>query len=103
DRDSRVRANAGKALYKYNKERGMVVLTEMCKSDDQWMRLSGAWAMGEIGSQSAAEILLSLLQDSWEFVRERAAKSLEKILTQKKEEIEKTLLEAIKSALDKKK
>ena len=102
DRDSRVRANAGKALYKYNKEKAMVVLTEMCKSDDQWMRLSGAWAMGEIGSQSAAEILLSLLQDSWEFVRERATKSLEKILTQKKEEIEKTLLEKIESALTQK-
>ncbi|MBA7540533.1 hypothetical protein ES705_32832 [subsurface metagenome] len=99
DRDSRVRANAGKALYKFNKEKAMVMLTEMCKSDDQWMRLSGAWAMGEIGSQTAAEILLSLLQDSWEFVRERAAKSLEKILTQKKEEIETTLLERIESAL----
>ncbi len=99
DRDSRVRANAGKALYKYNKEKAMVVLTEMCKSSDQWMRLSGAWALGEIGSQSAAEILLSLLKDSWEFVRERTAKSLEKILTQKKEEIGKTLLERIESAL----
>ncbi|HUW22504.1 MAG TPA: HEAT repeat domain-containing protein [bacterium] len=99
DRDSRVRANAGKALYKYNKEKAMVVLTEMCKSSDQWMRLSGAWALGEIGSQSAAEILLSLLQDSWEFVRERAAKSLEKILTQKKKEIERTLLERIESVL----
>ncbi len=102
DRDSRVRANAGKALYKYNKEKAMVVLTGMCKSNDQWMRLSGAWALGEIGSQSAAEILLSLLQDSWEFVRKRAAKSLEKILTQKKEEIEKTLLEKIESALTQK-
>ncbi len=99
DRDSRVRANAGKALYKYNKEKAMVVLTEMCKSSDQWMRLSGAWALGEIGSQSAAEILLSLLKDSWEFVRKRAAKSLEKILTQKKEEIEKTLVERIESTL----
>ncbi len=99
EKDSRIRANAGKALYKYNKEKAMVVLTEMCKSDDQWMRLSGAWALGEIGSQTAAEILLSLLQDSWEFVRERAAKSLEKILTQKKEEIERTLLERIESAL----
>jgi len=99
DRDSRVRANAGKALYKYNKEKAMVVLTEMCKSSDQWMRLSGAWALGEIGSQSAAEILLSLLQDSWEFVRKRAAKSLEKIVTQKKEGIERTLLERIESVL----
>jgi len=99
DRDSRVRANAGKALYKYNKEKAMVVLTEMCKSSDQWMRLSGAWVLGEIGSQSAAEILLSLLQDSWEFVRERTAKSLEKILTEKKEEIERTLLERIESVL----
>ena len=99
DRDSRVRANAGKALYKYNKEKAMVVLTEMCKSDDQWMRLSGAWALGEIGSQSAAEILLSLLKDSWEFVKKRAVKSLEKILTQKKEEIGKTLLERIESVL----
>ncbi len=99
DRDSRVRANAGKALYKYNKERAMVVLTGMCKSDDQWMRLSGAWALGEIGSKSASEILLSLLQDPWEFVRKRAAKSLEKIVTEKKEEIEKSLLERIESAL----
>lgn len=99
DRDSRVRANAGKALYKYNKEKAMVVLTEMCKSSDQWMRLSGAWVLGEIGSQTAAEISLSLLQDSWEFVRERAVKSLEKILTQKKEKIETTLLERIESAL----
>jgi len=102
DRDSRVRANAGKALYKYNKEKAMVVLTGMCKSDDQWMRLSGAWAMGEIGSKTAAEILLSLLEDSWEFVRQRAAKSLEKILTQKKEGIEASLLETIASALKKK-
>ncbi|TET40505.1 MAG: HEAT repeat domain-containing protein [Elusimicrobia bacterium] len=99
DRDSRVKANAGKALYKYNKEKAMVVLTEMCKSSDQWMRLSGAWALGEIGSQSAAEILLSLLQDPWEFVRKRAAKSLEKILTEKREEIEESLLERIESAL----
>ena len=58
--------------------------------------------MGEIGSQTAAEILLSLLQDSWEFVRKRATKSLEKILTQKKEEIEGTLLERIESALTQK-
>ncbi|MDH5173903.1 MAG: HEAT repeat domain-containing protein [Elusimicrobiota bacterium] len=99
DRDSRVRANAGKALYKYNKEKAMVVLTEMSKSDDQWMRLSVAWALGEIGSKTAAEILLSLLQDSWEFVRKRAAKSLEKILIEKKEEIEANLLETIASAL----
>ena len=74
----------------------------MSKSDDQWMRLSGAWALGEIGSKTAAEILLSLLQDSWEFVRQRAAKSLEKILTQKKEGIEANLLETIASALKKK-
>ena len=102
DRDSRVRANAGKALYKYDREKAMVVLTGMCNSDDEWMRLSGAWAMGEIGSKTAAEILLSLLQDSWEFVRKRAAKSLEKILTEKKEEIEASLLERIESALKKK-
>ena len=99
DRESRIRANAGKALYKFNKEKAMVILTDMCKSDDQWMRLSGAWALGEVGSQTGAEILLSLLQDPWEFVRKRAAKSLEKILAQRKEEIEGTLLERIESSL----
>lgn len=55
--------------------------------------------MGEIGSQTAAEILLSLLQDPWEFVRKRAAESLEKIVTQKKEGIEGNLLERILSAV----
>jgi len=75
----------------------------MCKSPDQWMRLSGAWALGEIGSPTAAEILLSLLKDPWEFVRERAVKSLEKIVSQRKEEIELSLLERIESTLKEKK
>jgi HEAT repeat protein len=70
DRESRIKANAGKALYKFNKEKVMVILTDMCRRDNQWMRLSGTWALGEIGSQTAAEILLFLLQDPWEFVRE---------------------------------
>lgn len=99
DRESRIKANAVKALYKFNREKAMVILTEMCKSNDQWMRLSGAWALGEIGSQTAAEILLSLLQDPWEFVRERAAKSLQKIVIEKKEKIEGNLLEKIEAAL----
>lgn len=103
DKESRIRANAGKALYKFNKEKAMVILTDMCKSPDQWMRLSGAWALGEIGSPTAAEILLSLLQDPWEFVRERAVKSLEKIVTQRKEEIELGLVERIESILKEKK
>jgi len=101
DGESRVRANARKALYKFNKEKAMVLLTEMCKSDDQWMRLSGAWALGEIGSPAAAEILLSLLTDPWEFVKNRAAKSLEKILTQRREGIEGSLRERIESTLRK--
>jgi tetratricopeptide (TPR) repeat protein len=99
DRESRIRGNAVKALYKFNKEKAMVILTDMCKSNDQWMRLSGAWALGEISSQTAAEILLSLLQDPWEFVRKRAAKSLEKILAQRKEKIEGNLLERIEAAV----
>jgi len=103
DKESRIRANAGKALYKFNKEKAMVILTDMCKSPDQWMRLSGAWGLGEVGSPTAAEILLSLLEDPWEFVRERAVKSLEKIVTQRKEEIEGTLLERIESTLKEKK
>ena len=88
DIDSRVRANAAKGMYKYNKEKAMVVLTQMCKSSDQWMRLSGAWAIGEVGNDIAIENLLPLLGDPKDFIVKRAIKSLEEIIKKHAEEMD---------------
>lgn len=95
DVDSRVRANAGRAMYKYNREKGMVALNEMCRSADQWMRLSGAWAMGEIGNDIAIKSLVNLLDDPKDFVVGRTIKSLEKALENRGNEFEEELVQKI--------
>ncbi|MDA7857880.1 HEAT repeat domain-containing protein [bacterium] len=101
DKDSRVKANAAKGLYKFNKEKAMVILGEMCRSEDQWMRLSASWVLGEIGTTTALEILLVLLKDPNEqdFVKERVIKSLKKVLTAKRKELPTKLITEIEDAL----
>jgi len=99
DRDSRVRANAAKGMYKYNREKAMVALNEMCKSQDEWMRLSGAWAMGEIGNSVCMDVLVSLLRDPKDFVAERAVRSLEKILEKSMGQLDVVVQTNITSAL----
>ncbi len=96
DVDSRVRANAGKAMYKFNKEKAMVVISRMCGSTDAWMRLSGAWAMGEIGNDIAINALIPMLEDLRDFVVKRAISSLENILKAKGSQLEEEMVQKIK-------
>ena len=80
DQDNRTRANAAKAYYRYDPEKAIVVLKDMARSEDKWMRLSAAWALGEIGDTATGMILEMLLDDNDPQVKNRARLSLEKIL-----------------------
>ena len=96
DVDSRVRANAAKGMYKFNREKAMVAIDQMCKSSDNWMRLSGSWVLGEIGNDMAVKTLAELLDDPKDFVASRAIKSLEKIIEKRREDLEEELVNTLK-------
>lgn len=80
DSDNRTRANAAVSYYQYDPGEAMTVLQEMATSKDKWMRLSAAWALGQIGDTSTSKILEKLLDDSDSQVKSKARSSLEKIL-----------------------
>lgn len=80
DKDNRTRANAAKAYYHYDPEKAIVVLRDMASDEDKWMRLSAAWALGEIKDTATGKVLEQLLDDSDIQVKNKARLSLEKIL-----------------------
>ncbi|MFH1415540.1 MAG: HEAT repeat domain-containing protein [Elusimicrobiota bacterium] len=80
DRDNRTRGNAAVAYHRYDPEKAMAVLQDMATSNDKWMRISAAWALGEIGDSSTSRILETLLDDSDTQVKNKARVSFEKII-----------------------
>ena len=58
----------------------------MVASEDKWMRLSAAWALGELNDPSTSKILEKLLDDPDGQIKNRARLSLEKLLGEKTEE-----------------
>jgi len=80
DPDNRTRANAAVAYYRYDPEKSMAILQEMSNSPDKWMRLSSAWALGEIADPVMSSVLEKLLDDPDSDVKNKARISLEKIL-----------------------
>jgi len=80
DKDSKVRATAAKALYKYNSNKALQILKDMSKSKDRVTRLNAAWSLGEIGSDLSAEILLDLINDTDYHVKRVVLKFLQRIL-----------------------
>ncbi|MFC2091573.1 HEAT repeat domain-containing protein, partial [Elusimicrobiota bacterium] len=85
DPNNRVRANACVAIYQYNPEISVKTLQGMASSPDKWMRLSAAWAVGEIGTPEVVQILRKLLDDIDERVRNRAIMAFESMAEVKEE------------------
>ncbi len=83
DPNNRVRANAAKAIYPYSPKLSIDTLQQMIKSTDKWMRLSAAWALGEIGTSETGEMLQLLLDDPDEAVKNTVRQSVQKILKKK--------------------
>ena len=79
DPDNRVRANAVKAIYKYDPEGAISVLRDMASNENRWMRLSAAWVCGEIAAPEISSILEALIEDGDLKVRKRAIDSAIKL------------------------
>ncbi len=79
DPDNRVRANAVKAIYRYNPEVAMLRLKEMFESQDKWMKVSAAWVAGEIITDETTQFLLKYKDTDDTHLRNRVIKSLIKI------------------------
>lgn len=101
DPDNRVRANAAKALYDFDKPRALDSLNEMAENEDKWMRVSAAWAFGEIGTTDVIDPLLKLSDDSEYHVKRRAIKALSTILQNKKDLLSAEMQNKILQALEK--
>ncbi|MDA3792425.1 MAG: HEAT repeat domain-containing protein [Elusimicrobia bacterium] len=80
DKDNRTRGNAAVSYYRYDPEKAVTVLHDMAESDDKWMRLSAAWALGEVGDSDTTFVLEKLLDDKDLQVKETARKSLSRII-----------------------
>jgi len=85
DPNNRVRGNACVAIHQYNPELAVSALEKMAASSDKWMRLSAAWAVGEIATPEVVPILRKLLDDVDERVKERAMKAFENMAEMKQE------------------
>ncbi|MFH2070810.1 MAG: HEAT repeat domain-containing protein, partial [Elusimicrobiota bacterium] len=82
DPDNRVRANAVKAIYKYNKKLSMETVQSMIRDNNKWMRMSAAWVLGELSDEeTSANLLCDCINDEDDSVKKRIAKSLEKLLS----------------------
>ncbi|MFC2061263.1 HEAT repeat domain-containing protein [Elusimicrobiota bacterium] len=79
DPNNRVRGNACVAIYQYNPQLAIQALDKMASSPDKWMRLTAAWAVGEIGAPEMVDILRKLVDDIDEKVKDRAIRAFESL------------------------
>ncbi len=83
DDNNRIKANAAKALYPHNSRKALEILAEMLLNYDKWMRTSAVWALGEITSEKAAKLLLSLKNEDDPNVKVQLTESIEKLMDNK--------------------
>jgi len=96
DTDNRVRAAACKAVYRFDSEGALGTLREMASSENRWMRLSAAWAAGELAIPEVCALIESLISDADLGVRKRAVQSALKAHAVLKERMPATLRMKIK-------
>ncbi len=101
DNNNRVKANAVKALYRYNRKKSMEMIEEMVLSKDKWFRMSGVWIMGEVEALEGISLLLNVVStEKEEKVKKRILRTLKKIKENKKGKIGEELLVKINIVLD---
>ena len=79
DKDNRIRANAVRALKLQGRKIVFESVKEMVRSEEIWMRISAAYAIGEYKSEEILEVLSVLLVDKNQAVKKMAYKSLQKL------------------------
>jgi len=79
DEDNRVKANAASVLYRVYPDKVFSELINMLRSGDPWVVNSAIFALQEIGTEEAEELLQELLDHINIEIRGRAAEALEVI------------------------
>jgi HEAT repeat protein len=80
DPDNRVRANAAKAVWTLGSEEGRATLLAMLGHDDDLMRLSAVWAIGEVRFPGAVDLLIAHVEgERSEAVRAKIASILGRV------------------------
>lgn len=101
EKDNRVKATAFRILHRYNPEKAMKGINDMIKSEDKWMRISGAWVLGEIPpNPEIIEILLANINDKDYHFKRRIIKALKNILDSDEKKISKKSEEKIQKAIN---
>ncbi|MGM0569006.1 MAG: HEAT repeat domain-containing protein, partial [Elusimicrobiota bacterium] len=80
DSNNRIKANAAKALYPHNSRLALEILAEMLLSYDRWMRTSAVWVLGELATEDAAKLLLSLKNEDDPNVISQLKESIKRII-----------------------
>lgn len=80
DSNNRVRANAAKAIYKFNKKLCMDTLKGMFETQNKWMIISACWVLEQIKDPDGMKYLIKFINDKDQHVRNRAYKAVETIL-----------------------
>ncbi len=80
DKNNRARANAAILLYGYEPKESLHILSTMVVSDNNLMRASSAWALGQTGNDQAGMLLLERLRiEREELVLGQVVRSLGKL------------------------
>ncbi|PKK92207.1 MAG: hypothetical protein CVV64_02000 [Candidatus Wallbacteria bacterium HGW-Wallbacteria-1] len=64
DRESRIAANAARAIWNYSPEQVSAKLLEMLRSVNPWMKTSAVYALGAINAPETRELLISAIRDT---------------------------------------
>ncbi|MCB4790737.1 MAG: HEAT repeat domain-containing protein [Elusimicrobia bacterium] len=99
-KDSKINAEAARALFKHNPTRALNILEEMESSPDKQTRIDAIHALGEINSPEAVKVLLDNLNENEMDVKKELIRSLRKINELKKAEIPEYLQDKIEKALN---
>ncbi|MGM0441523.1 MAG: response regulator [Elusimicrobiota bacterium] len=79
DANNRIRANAVKILYPYDREKAMKEIRRMLDSKDKWMKISALWVCSQINNKETVKILKEQSKNSDKFVSKKAGQFLNQI------------------------
>jgi HEAT repeat protein len=96
--DPWVKARAAKALYPLDAKTAVVELRAMAKSSSPFVQLPGIWALGELSSDRALEILMSMVWHKNPEVQKAVIRSL--VLKETKHQIPPEYVRKVKDLLN---
>ncbi len=105
DENNRVKGNAVLSLHRYHPDKAFIITREMANSNDQDMRVTAAWLVGDFEDSNrlvkSINILKRLVNDTNHHIRRRAVLSLAKLNETQKENLSDTEKKEVNTMLEK--